>query len=75
MDPPGLRRLRFPFFKPLVKEQVISAQRPERTVRLSPPRREEDEADRLVRPGKPRVNPEIAAHWSRTGTGRARDCK
>jgi hypothetical protein len=44
-------------------------------VRLAPLRREEDETLRPVRPGEPRVNREIAAHWSHTTTWRAREAR
>jgi hypothetical protein len=58
-DPPGLRRLRFPFFKPLVKERASAA----------PPygqafagQHGENETRNQASPGKPRLDPEIAAH-------------
>src|SRR5262245_12604551 len=49
MDPPGLRRLRFPFFDSLVKE--LGAKRPQRPVRLAPPR---SSWKRGRPPGRPR---------------------
>jgi hypothetical protein len=43
-DPPGLRRLRFPFFYPLVKEQGIAVSGPIALgAGLRRPRREENE--------------------------------
>src|SRR5438477_8961653 len=54
MDPPGLRRLRFPFFDSLVKERS-KATRPRRTVQLAPSRRRGNEADHPVDPGEPRI--------------------
>jgi hypothetical protein len=54
MDPPGLRRLRFPFFDSLVKERSGRSDRNDRPGSRRPVRRG-DEADHPVDPGEPRV--------------------
>ena len=54
MDPPGLRRLRFPFFDSLVKERS-ERQRPQRRSGFRRPVVVENEADHPVDPGEPRI--------------------
>jgi len=68
-DPPGLRRLRFPFFYSVVKEQGLTVSSPRTTAGLRRPRREEE---RDLAPGYPRPLPRvkqvIAARLPRSDT-------
>ena len=71
MDPPGLRRLRFPFFDSLVKER---SGRSNRDSRLGS-RRSVVVETRLITQstrGSLVFNPEIACPLSRTNTWRAK---
>ena len=67
--PPGLRRLRFPFFYSVVKEQGLTVSDPRTMAGLRRPRREEE---RDLVPGYPdtlpRVKQEIAARLPHSDT-------